>query len=125
MIDHTTFHDLQAQAGAEFVAELIASFAEEAPRMLDELRVASAAGQAEVFRRAAHSIKSNASTFGATRLAGMARTLELGSVPSEPGQAKAHPDLAPSGALAAVADLEALEGEIQRTIAALHALARS
>lgn len=125
MIDQATFRELQVHAGAEFVAELAASFEEEAPRMLAELRAAAATGAADSFRRAAHSIKSNASTFGATRLAGMARALELGSVLAEPAQAKAHSDLAPSGALAAVAELEALEGEIERTIAALHALGRS
>ena len=77
VIDPTTFAELQASAGDEFVRELIDTFLEEAPPMLAELGEALAAGRAELFRRAAHSLKSNASTFGAATLAAMARDLEL------------------------------------------------
>jgi len=76
-IDPAVFAELQATAGADFVHELVDTFLEEAPPMLVELREALAAGRAEPFRRAAHSLKSNASTFGATTLAAMARDLEL------------------------------------------------
>jgi HPt (histidine-containing phosphotransfer) domain-containing protein len=48
--------------------------------MLAELRAAQAAGNAEAFRRAAHSLKSNSNTFGATQLGQMARDLELGGL---------------------------------------------
>ena len=51
--------------------------------MLGELRAARAEGAAERFRRAAHSLKSNANTFGATELARLARELELGGLPQE------------------------------------------
>jgi HPt (histidine-containing phosphotransfer) domain-containing protein len=77
-IDPTVFAELQATAGAEFVAELADTFLEEAPLMLSELRAAQAAGSAERFRRAAHSLKSNSQTFGATTLGALARDLELG-----------------------------------------------
>ena len=76
-IDPIAFAELQASAGADFVRELIDTFLEEAPPMLDELREALAGSRAEPFRRAAHSLKSNASTFGAATLAAMARDLEL------------------------------------------------
>ena len=76
-IDRAVFAELQATAGADFVHELVDTFLEEAPPMLVELREALAGARAEPFRRAAHSIKSNASTFGATTLAAMARDLEL------------------------------------------------
>ncbi len=76
-IDLATFEELKASAGDEFVTELVGTFREEAPGMLAELREALAAGAAERFRRAAHSLKSNSSTFGATRLAARARELEL------------------------------------------------
>src|ERR1700754_2109666 len=85
VIDPHTFDELQATAGADFVAELVDTFADEAPRLLDELRAAHAAGVAERFRRAAHSLKSNSHTFGATRLAAMARDLELGGLPADAG----------------------------------------
>ena len=76
-IDPVVFAELQATAGADFVGELVDTFLEEAPPMLAELGEAHAAGSAEAFRRAAHSLKSNASTFGAATLAAMARELEL------------------------------------------------
>ena len=80
IIDAATFAELQESAGADFVGELIDTFFEEAPTMLAELRRASAAGDAEAFRRAAHSLKSNANTFGALALGGLARELELGGL---------------------------------------------
>jgi HPt (histidine-containing phosphotransfer) domain-containing protein len=81
VVDEAVFAELQDSAGADFVAELVDTFLEEAPRMLDELRSAAAAGKSEAFRRAAHSLKSNANTFGAQGLAGLARDLELNGAP--------------------------------------------
>jgi len=80
VIDGATFAELQASAGEDFVGELIDTFFEEAPTMLAELRRAAAAGDAEAFRRAAHSLKSNANTFGALALGALARELELGGL---------------------------------------------
>lgn len=110
LIDTAAFSDLQAAAGAEFVAELVQTFAEEAPRMVDELRTALAAGTAEPFRRTAHSLKSNSQTFGARHLAEQARALE-------------HAGLG-AGSTATPASLDALSAELQRTLRALQALAR-
>ncbi|MCE9657581.1 MAG: Hpt domain-containing protein [Burkholderiales bacterium] len=106
VIDPHTFDELQANAGADFVAELVDTFAEEAPPLLAEMRGALAAGAAERFRRAAHSLKSNSSTFGATRLAAMARELELGGLPADSG------------------DIDVLAREFETTLVALRALAR-
>ena len=75
-IDLAVYSELQAATGVEFVAELVNTFLEEAPGMLAELRKARADGNAERFRRAAHSLKSNANTFGAVSLAAQARELE-------------------------------------------------
>src|SRR3954452_1786228 len=80
VIDQATFANLQEAAGADFVAELVDTFLEEAPRMLAELRHAQADASAERFRRAAHSLKSNSNTFGAVGLGAMARDLELGGI---------------------------------------------
>lgn len=82
-IDRAVFTELQATAGADFVAELVNTFFEEAPQMLAELRAAHAAGAAERFRRAAHSLKTNANTFGAAVLGAKARELELGGLPGD------------------------------------------
>jgi HPt (histidine-containing phosphotransfer) domain-containing protein len=81
-IDDVAFAELQASAGADFVHELIDTFFEEAPRMLAELRAAAATGRTDAFRRAAHSLKSNANTFGASTLGIMARDLELNGAPA-------------------------------------------
>jgi HPt (histidine-containing phosphotransfer) domain-containing protein len=83
-IDSATFAELQETAGADFVSDLVATFVdEEAPQMLAELRAARAEGAAERFRRAAHSLKSNANTFGALPLGEMARALEIGGLPAD------------------------------------------
>jgi HPt (histidine-containing phosphotransfer) domain-containing protein len=79
-IDQATFTELQDAAGADFVNELVQTFLEEATVMLEELRDALAAGNADTFRRAAHSLKSNSLTFGALTLGAMARDLELGGL---------------------------------------------
>jgi HPt (histidine-containing phosphotransfer) domain-containing protein len=82
IIDPATFAELQQTAGADFVVELVGTFFEEAPQMLAEIRAALAAGSAERFRRAAHSLKTNANTFGALPLGAKARELELGGLPA-------------------------------------------
>ena len=105
-IDMPTFTELQAAAGTAFVSELVGTFLEEAPTMLAELRAARAAGAADAFRRAAHSLKSNSNTFGATRLGALARDLELG------------------GLIAGTGPLDALDAEYQRVAAALTELSR-
>ena len=82
-IDTAVYNDLADTAGAEFAAELAATFLEEAPPMLAERRAALAAQSADAFRRAAHSLKSNGHTFGASCLAELARELELGGLPAD------------------------------------------
>jgi HPt (histidine-containing phosphotransfer) domain-containing protein len=83
-IDLATFSELKETAGADFIQELVQTFLEEAPAMLDELRESLGAGDADVFRRAAHSLKSNSMTFGARTLGAMARDLELGGLAAAP-----------------------------------------
>jgi HPt (histidine-containing phosphotransfer) domain-containing protein len=79
-IDHATFEALKQTTGADFVRELVDTFLQEAPVMLDELRNALAAKDADTFRRTAHSLKSNSNTFGALTLGAMARELEQGGM---------------------------------------------
>jgi HPt (histidine-containing phosphotransfer) domain-containing protein len=82
-IDPVTFAELQAAAGEDFVKELIATFLEEAPAMLAALRSALEARNADAFRRAAHSLKSNSHTFGALALGALARELEMKGLPAD------------------------------------------
>ena len=50
--------------------------------MLDDLRQAQADGDADRFRRTAHSLKSNSNTFGAMTLGAIAKKLELDGLAS-------------------------------------------
>ena len=75
-IDKTTFEDLKQMSGAEFIVELIDTFLDDAPKLAAEMHAALAADDPDSFRRAAHSLKSNAATFGAARLAELAKGLE-------------------------------------------------
>ena len=106
-IDLPTFTELQEAMGADFALELVETFCEEAPTILAELRRAVGASDADAYRRAAHSLKSNGQTFGALTLAAMARDAELGGMPAEPAPV-----------------LDALDAEYAAAAAALQELAR-
>ena len=88
-IDLTVYSELQETTGADFVLELVNTFLEEAPGMLSELREARADGDADRYRQAAHSLKSNANIFGAVALAGEARELELEGLDADPSRDEA------------------------------------
>ena len=108
MIVRAVYSELCDTTGAEFVAELVDTFIEEGPGMLAELRAARAEGNAERFRRAAHSLKSNGRTFGAVKLTALARDLELKGLDADPTRD--------------AASLAALEAEYARAVAELKAM---
>ncbi|WP_223428362.1 Hpt domain-containing protein [Tateyamaria pelophila] len=107
-IDPAVYDDLKDAAGAEFVVELVTTFLDEAPGMIAELRIALETEDNDGFRRAAHSLKSNANVFGAHALAAPARELEL------TGTAQATPDV--------LALLERVDLEFVRASAALKSM---
>ena len=76
-IDHETFEELKKTSGEDFIVELVDTFLEDAPKIFSELKSALKKGDADGFRRAAHSLKSNGATFGAGRFADLARELEM------------------------------------------------
>ncbi len=106
VIDTLVLEALQANAGADFVLTLVEAFAEEAPGLLAELRAAAALRDTERFETAAHALKSNGVTFGATRLAEMARRLEW------------------AGRVAESAAVDELAAELAAAVVALRAMAR-
>jgi len=61
---------------AGFVSELIEQFVADTPALVAAARTGIDGGDAEGVRRAAHTLKSNAATFGAHELAGRSRELE-------------------------------------------------
>ena len=77
IIDRSVLDELSESVGEDFVGELIDTFIEEAPGMFHEMQQAFSAGDVDSFRRAAHSLKTNAATFGATELAEKAKELEI------------------------------------------------
>jgi HPt (histidine-containing phosphotransfer) domain-containing protein len=76
LIDRSVLEGLSESVGEDFMGELIDTFLEEAPGMFKEIEQALSESDAEGFRRAAHSLKTNANTFGATELAERAKELE-------------------------------------------------
>jgi two-component system sensor histidine kinase/response regulator len=78
-IDREALTRLAASVGDEdpsFMAELLDEFAAEAPAMIAALGDAVRGGNAKDAHRIAHTLKSNAATFGAMPLSEVARDLE-------------------------------------------------
>ncbi len=84
IVNTDTYAELCEAMGADFAAELLDTFMDEAPTMIATLKTAVAEQDAEGYRRAAHSIKSNAEIFGATALADLSRRMELTSLSDAP-----------------------------------------
>lgn len=78
VIDRTILDGLLDSVGndREFLAELLQAYFDDSPNLLAAMYTALAAGDAEAFRRAAHSLKSNSTNFGAMALSRMCKQLE-------------------------------------------------
>jgi len=78
-IDAKTFEELVSSTGGDpaFVNELIDTYLGDAPPLFDQMRSALSSGDAETFRRAAHSLKSNSASLGALALSALAKELEM------------------------------------------------
>jgi HPt (histidine-containing phosphotransfer) domain-containing protein len=79
VIDSATFDELVASTGgdAAFIQELIDTYLSDAPQLFAEMRSSLDAKDAETFRRAAHSLKSNSASLGAMALSAQAKELEM------------------------------------------------
>jgi histidine phosphotransfer protein HptB len=77
IIDQPTFEELKQMSGGDFINELIDAFLEDAPHMLQNMQTALDTKDTETFRRNAHSLKSNANTFGAIEMGALAKELEF------------------------------------------------
>jgi HPt (histidine-containing phosphotransfer) domain-containing protein len=83
LLNVDVFDALQDSMGEDFVEDLVTTFLEEGPVMIADLKTAAEGGNAEALRRAAHSLKSNATLFGAEQLSNVARRLELDGFSSD------------------------------------------
>lgn len=77
VIDPMTFDELKQISGEDFINELIDAFLDDAPKMIENMQSALDSKDVESFRRNAHSLKSNANTFGAMELGVLAEELEF------------------------------------------------
>ena len=77
VIDKKTFAELKQMSGEEFLNELMDTFLDDSPKLIEEMESALKVNNVDSFRRAAHSLKSNAATFGANGLFALAKELEM------------------------------------------------
>jgi len=78
VIDQSALAALSETTGDDpaFLADLIDVFLTDAVELFTTMEGATADGDAEALRRAAHSLKSNSATLGATALNGLSRSIE-------------------------------------------------
>jgi HPt (histidine-containing phosphotransfer) domain-containing protein len=112
-IDQAVLAELLESTGGdrEFLAELIDTYLDDAPRHVAAMRQAARAGNLDELVRPAHALKGASASLGASMLSERSRALEVA---------------ARSGALSHAADaideIEAIEAELGRVTAALRAL---
>jgi HPt (histidine-containing phosphotransfer) domain-containing protein len=77
-LDEAVMAELLDSVGgdSEFLAELVGDFLADAPAQLETLRETAVSGDAAGARRAAHTLKGNARTFGAAPLASLCEKTE-------------------------------------------------
>ncbi|MEW6028900.1 MAG: Hpt domain-containing protein [Chloroflexota bacterium] len=75
-VDRSVLRALKESVGEDYIGVMLETFFEETSQLMTDLQKSLSANDAEAFRRAAHSMKSNAATFGATRLSELAKELE-------------------------------------------------
>ncbi len=76
-VERSVLQALKESVGEDFIGVMLETFLEETSQLMADLHKSLSANDAEAFRRAAHSMKSNAATFGATRLSELAKELEF------------------------------------------------
>lgn len=76
-VDHSVLQNLREEIGDnEFLRDLIDTYLEEAPRLLDNIQHAIDHHDAEAMKNAAHTLKSTSATFGARDLAALCQEIE-------------------------------------------------
>ena len=110
VLDPSALERLRATMGSGFLDELVSTFLEDSQELVSTMRRALAQGDRDALRRAAHSLKSNAASFGAMPLSNLSRDLEA---------------LAKAGGLASAGPrLERLAGECELVVRAIREVQR-
>lgn len=76
VIDLDVYQALAEVVGEDFIGEMVEAFLEEGTQFVADLDKSFADGNIVLFRRVAHSMKSNAATFGAIKLSNLSQELE-------------------------------------------------
>jgi HPt (histidine-containing phosphotransfer) domain-containing protein len=71
-----SYRDFMGEEADAFIAEIISSFLEDGPILVSTMEDAIATDNPETFVRAAHTLKSNSATVGATMLTSLAAEME-------------------------------------------------
>ncbi|GIV65485.1 MAG: Hpt domain-containing protein [Chloroflexota bacterium] len=71
-----SYRDFMGEDADSFIGDIIRSYLNDAPKLLDTLKETIASGDTARFVRSAHTLKSNSATLGATQLASLAAELE-------------------------------------------------
>jgi len=108
LVDGAALESLRELGGDDFLAEVIDTFLADVPTLLATLHHALEEGDTAEVRRAAHTLKSNGATLGATEFAGLCRALEQ---QAKDGRLKEAPGL--------VARIDEERGSLERALEAL------
>jgi HPt (histidine-containing phosphotransfer) domain-containing protein len=77
LINPEDWENFKSMAEPPVLAELLDVYLSDAPGLIEQMRRALAGGDVAQVQRAAHSLKSNSASLGATRLAHASRELEM------------------------------------------------
>jgi HPt (histidine-containing phosphotransfer) domain-containing protein len=91
-LDREAISSLEELVGGDRVmlADVVDAFLEDAPMQIGELRRGAETGDASLAGRAAHTLKANGRTFGATALAALCQEIEAASRAGDLGPARAR-----------------------------------
>jgi HPt (histidine-containing phosphotransfer) domain-containing protein len=70
------YREFMGDEADAFIVDIIETFLENAPRLFGQMETSMASADSQGFVRAAHTLKSNSATVGATLLASLAAELE-------------------------------------------------
>ncbi len=77
LIDPDAWATFKSLADSATLVELINAYLDDSQQLIEQMHTGLAAGDIELVRRSAHSLKSNSASFGGSRLATAARELEM------------------------------------------------
>jgi len=77
LIDPDDWATFKSMVDSATLVELLDAYLDDSPQLIEQMRAGLVAGDIDLVRRAAHSLKSNSASLGANRLANVTRELEM------------------------------------------------